>query len=166
VSCPGIEAECCSRAAASATGNQRQDHRTLLGMIRSVDTADGAVRADYRFDAANQQGWIIFELGAELSLGEIVIIGRHDGVSDRFLSVNVNQSDGGGCAFAFEFDPWPPNAATALTTERGARIELDDAEHCYRNGQPGIADELAFAIFSNDAGSASLMISSITLMLR
>jgi hypothetical protein len=166
VSCPGIAAECCSSAAASATGNQRDDHTTLLHMLQSVDSTDGTVRADYRFDAANQQGWIIFELGAELSLREIEIIGRHDGVSDRFLSVNVNQSDGGGCAFAFEFDPWPPNAATAFTTERGARIGLEDADHCYRNGRPGLADELAFAIFSNDAGTASLMISRITLTAR
>jgi hypothetical protein len=166
VSCPDADPACCSSAAASATGNQRQDHSTQLGMIQSVDSAHGAVRVLYRFDAPNQQGWLIFELGAELSLGELEIIGQHGGVSDRFLSVNMNQSDGGGCAFAFELEPLPPNSEASFVSEGRARIELNHAEHCYRNGRPGVANELAFAIFSEDAGPASLMISSITLTAR
>jgi hypothetical protein len=160
ISCPDTEPGCCSAATASATGNRHQSYSSQPQMVRNVGSQGGEVRADFRFDAPNQQGWVTFQLGDELDLGKLELTARHTGVADRFLSVNTNQLDSGGCAFAFELQ-----SRTAPEGESFGEVELDDNEFCYDAGQPGRASELAFAIFSDGPGPASLVISNITLTL-
>jgi hypothetical protein len=161
VSCPDPDRNCCSGALASATGNQHQSYSSQLHMLQHVETGDGEVLAEFRFDAPNQQGWLTFQLGEELSLSSLQVTGRRDGVSDRFLSVNTSWGDADGCAFALSLGE--PDAEGAVPPEFQAEVELGHDEFCYGGGLPGRARELAFAIFSTEAGIASLVLSKITL---
>jgi hypothetical protein len=164
LSCPSGDGECCSAAAASATGNRRQDYESYLHMVRAADSVDGQVRADFRFDAPNQQGWLTFELAQEMDIRRLQFFGWHEGVADRFLSVNTNQADGGGCAFAFDLE-WRPNpnpeSEGGPQFVLGRDMQLDSDAFCYGGGEPGRATELAFAVFSTQPGPASLIISNI-----
>lgn len=164
VSCPASDPTCCSTAAASATGNQNQAYSPQLQMLRDIDFDAGEVRADFRFDAPDQQGWVTFQLGAELDLSKLEFTGWRDGVSDHVLSLNTRQRDGGGCAFAFDLDPRPAAAGSGMPLERYDEVEFRDDSFCYDGGNPGRAVELAFAIFSTEPGPASLAISNITLI--
>jgi hypothetical protein len=164
VSCPDSDPSCCSGALASATGNQRQSYSLQLHMLQHVETVAGEVRADFLFDAPNQQGWLTFQLGEELDLSRLQVTGRRFGHSDHFLSVNTNRADaGGGCAFAFELVE-PVDDGTAIVPEFMGEVALGDKDFCYGDGRPGRASELAFAIFSTEPGPASLIFSNITLM--
>jgi hypothetical protein len=163
VSCPESESACCSAAAASATGNQNQSYSSQLQMLWNVGFNSGEVRADFRFDAPNQQGWLTFQLGAELDLDRLAFTGWHDGVSDHFLSVDTKQRDGGGCAFAFEPERRPAPDGSSIPFVLHGNVDLDDDSFCYGGGQPGRASELAFAIFSTEPGPATLVISNIKL---
>ena len=162
ISCPDGSNSCCSAAAASATGNLRQEYGPRLQVLQNVTSIDGEVRADFMFDAPNQQGWVTFELDGEHDITQVGFLGRHEGVADRFLSVNTNRLDDGGCAFAFDPqfvptpDPEPPFTV-------GSLVRLGSDEFCYGNGVPGRASELAFAIFSTSPGPAALVISNVTL---
>jgi Cys-rich repeat protein len=162
VSCPDADPSCCSGALATATGNQRQSYSSQVHMLQEVEATAGEVRAEFRFDAPNQQGWLTFQFGEELGLSRLQVTGRRAGVSDRFLSVNTSRGDAGGCAFAFE--PFEGDAeGSALPREFTADVELGDGAFCYGGGLTGRASELAFAIFSTEAGFASLVLSKITL---
>jgi hypothetical protein len=163
VSCPESDSTCCSTAAASATGNQSQAYSSQLQMLREIRFDAGEIRADFRFDAPNQQGWLTFQLGAELDLAKLEFTGWRDGVSDRFLSVNTKQLDGGGCAFAFELERRPAPAGSIAPFVLYSDVDLSDRSFCYDGGRPGRASELAFAIFSTEPGPASLAITNITL---
>jgi hypothetical protein len=163
VSCPESDSACCNTAAASATGNQNQAYSSQLQMLRETGFNAGEVHANFRFDAPNQQGWLTFQLGAELNLAKLEFTGWHDGVSDRFLSVNTKQLDGGGCAFAFELAPRATPAGSSIPFVWYSDVDLDDDSFCYDGGRPGRASALAFAIFSLQPGPASLAISNITL---
>lgn len=166
LSCPGDVEGCCSAAAASATGNQRQRFAPRLQLLESADSSVGEVRATFTFDAPDQQGWVTFRLDGEHDLSQLEFTGRREGVADRFLSVNTNRLDSGGCAFAFDlqFLPQPPGADPRFAL--GSEVSFSDADFCYGNGVPGRASELAFAIFSNGPGEASLIISNVTLHSR
>jgi hypothetical protein len=163
VSCPESGAACCTAAAASATGNQNQAYSSQLQMLRETRFNAGEVRADFRFDGPNQQGWLTFELGAELDLARLEFTGWRDGVSDRFLSVDTKQLDGGGCAFAFELERRPAPPGSGIPFVFYSDVDLGDGSFCYDGGLPGRASELAFAIFSTQPGPASFAISNITL---
>jgi hypothetical protein len=163
MSCPDSDPDCCSGAAASATGNEHQDFTSQLHMLEYVGSTGGEVRAEFRFDASNQQGWVSFALGAELDLSKLEITGVRSGVSGRVLSVNTRQLDTVGCAFAFELDDANGSEGSAEPVQDVAEVELTDGEFCYGDGRPGRARELAFAIFSTEPGVASLVISNITL---
>jgi hypothetical protein len=166
LSCPGGDASCCSAAAASATGNQRQEFEPRLSLLTSATSSDGEVRADFSFSAPDQQGWVTFQLDGEHDLSELEFTGRHEGVADRFLSVNTNRLDTGGCAFGFDLQvvPRPPGSEPPFLL--WSEVQFSNADFCYGNGVPGRASELAFAIFSNAPGEASLIISNITLRSR
>jgi len=160
VSCPPGTDICCSSVTASATGNDDQAYDRRVQLVESARSRFGEVRAEFMFDAPNQQGWITFELGAELDLSRLAFIGRHEGVADRFLAVNTNRLDDdeeGGCAFSFDLDPRGPFAF-------GNDIFFNDDEFCYGPGRPGRASELAFAIFSTRPGAAALVISNLALI--
>jgi hypothetical protein len=163
VSCPESGSTCCSATAASATGNQNQAYSPQLQMLQDAGFNSGEVRADFRFDAPNQQGRLTFQLGAELDLDRLAFSGWHDGVADHFLSVDTQQLDGGGCAFAFDPDPRPAPAGSSVPFVLHSNVDLDDGSFCYGGGQPGRASELAFTIFSTEPGPASFAISNITL---
>jgi hypothetical protein len=124
------------------------------------------VRASFSFDAPDQQGWVTFQLDGEHDLSELEFTGRHAGVADRFLSVNTNRLDDGGCAFGFELDPLPRRPGSEPPFPLGNDVSFSSANFCYGNGVPGRASELAFAIFSTQPGDASLVISNITLHAR
>lgn len=164
VSCPPGTDICCSSVSASATGNRAQSYASRMQLVDIAVSHFGAVRAEFTFDAPNQQGWVTFELGAELDLGRLAFFGRQEGVADRILSVNTNRVEDGGCAFSFEPEPrggafgLPPGAVM------GADVFFNRDDFCYGNGRPGRASELAFAIFSTSAGKASLTISNLTLV--
>lgn len=156
VSCPFGTDICCSSVSASATGNDDQAYAPRVQLVDRARSRFGEVRAEFTFDAPNQQGWVTFELGDELDLSRLAFIGRHEGVADRFLAVNTNRLDDGGCAFSFDLDPRGPFAF-------GNDVQLDNDAFCYGNGRPGRASELAFAIFSTRPGSAALVISNLAL---
>jgi hypothetical protein len=162
VSCPESNPACCSGAVATATGNGRQSYSPQLHMLQHVGSEGGAVRADFMFDAPNQQGWVTFELGGELELSRLELTAFHDGVADRYLSLNTNQLDRGGCAFAFELAGRSAPEGSPSPLEF-AQVKLNDDDNCYGGGHPGRASELAFAIFSLEPGPASLSISSLQL---
>jgi hypothetical protein len=166
LSCPGGAGGCCSAAEASATGNQRQEFEPRLQLLDDADSSLGEVRAEFSFDAPDQQGWVTFQLDGEHDLSQLEFTGRHEGVADRFLSVNTNRLDDGGCAFAFDLQPvqQPPGSDPPFLF--GSQVLFEDDDFCYGNGVPGRASELAFAIFSNSPGRASLIISNITLHSR
>jgi hypothetical protein len=166
LSCPGGADNCCSAAEASATGNQRQEFEPRLQLLRSADSDVGEVRAEFTFSAPDQQGWVTFQLDGEHDLSQLEFTGRHEGVADRFLSVNTNRLGDGGCAFAFDlqFLPQPPGSEPPFLL--GSQVSFNNGEFCYGNGVPGRASELAFAIFSTEPGLASLTISNITLHSR
>jgi hypothetical protein len=166
MSCPDGAENCCSAAAASATGNRRQEYVARLQLLDTTSSTLGEVRANFTFDAPDQQGWLTFQLDAEHDLAQIEFTGRHEGVADRFLSVNTNRFDAGGCAFGFDlqFLPRPPGSVPPWVF--GSDVSFSDADFCYGNGEPGRASELAFAIFSTGPGDASLIISNITLHAR
>lgn len=157
VSCPFGTDICCSSVSASATGNDEQAYAPRVQLVDSARSRFGEVRAEFTFDAPNQQGWITFELGAELDLARLAFIGRHEGVADRFLAVNTNRLDEGGCAFSFDLDPRGPFVF-------GNDVQFNNAAFCYGNGRPGRASELAFAIFSTRPGPAALVISNLALI--
>jgi hypothetical protein len=163
MSCPASDLGCCSTAIVSATGNQNQAYSSQLQMLRDIGFDAGEVRAAFRFDAPNQQGWLTFQLGAELDLSRLEFTGWHDGVSDRFLSLITQQLDGGGCAFAFELEPRPAPPGSQIPFIFQGNVESRDDSFCYDGGRPGRASELAFAIFSTQPGPATLAISNITL---
>ena len=162
VSCPPGTEICCSAARAAATGNEGQAYAPRPHMVRLVESAFGEVRAEFSFDAPNQQGWLTFELGGELDLARLQFTGRRGGVADRFLSVNTNRADSGGCAFAFDLDFRPGPFGSPLSFR--SDVAFDDDAFCYGTGRPGRATELAFAIFSTEPGEASLVISNIALI--
>lgn len=157
VSCPFGTDICCSSVSASATGNDDQAYAPRVQLVDSARSSFGEVRAEFTFDAADQQGWITFELGGELDLSRLAFIGRHEGVADRFLAVNTNRLDEGGCAFSFDLDPRGPFAF-------GNDVQFNNDNFCYGNGRPGRASELAFAIFSTRPGQAALVISNLALV--
>lgn len=155
VSCPGEAPGCCMAAAASATGNQTQSFTPQLHLVQRVRPWGRDIRADFVFEEADQQGWLVFELGSEIELSRLRFSGRRTGVADRFVSVHTTQQDAGGCAFTIELasrpEPFP----------RGEEVALMRDDFCYGGGSPGRASELAFAIFSTSPGEGSLIISSI-----
>ncbi len=163
MSCPDGASDCCNSAVASATGNRWQQYGSRLHMLEDAGSRDGEVRADFNFDAPDQQGWVTFELDGEHDLSQLEFTGRHEGVADRFLSVNTNRFDTGGCAFAFDLQlqSRPPGSNPPFVF--GTDVSFSDGSFCYGDGIPGRASELAFAIFSTQPGSASLIISNITL---
>jgi hypothetical protein len=156
VSCPFGTDICCSSVSASATGNDDQAYAPRVQLVDRARSSFGEVRAEFMFDAPNQQGWVTFELGDELDLSRLAFIGRHEGVADRFLAVNTNRLDDGGCAFSFDLDPRGPFAF-------GNDVQFNNDAFCYGNGRPGRASELAFAIFSTRPGPAALVISNLAL---
>lgn len=160
VSCPPGTDICCSAVSASATGNGRQAYAPRVQLVDSARSRFGEVRAEFTFDAPNQQGWVTFELGAELDLARVAFLGRHEGVADRFLAVNTNRLDDGGCAFSFDLEPRPGFGPFVF----GNDVPFNNGAFCYGNGRPGRASELAFAIFSTSAGEASLVISNLALI--
>lgn len=161
VSCPPGTELCCMAVSASATGNGRQSYVPRVQLVDSARSRFGEVRAEFEFDAPNQQGWVTFELGAELDLARLAFIGRHDGVADRFLAVNTNRpDDAGGCAFSFDLEPRPSPFGAVL----GNDVPFNNGAFCYGNGRPGRASELAFAIFSTSPGPATLVISNLALI--
>jgi hypothetical protein len=167
LSCPDGAANCCSAAAASATGNIRQAYSSRLQLLESASSRSGEVRAEFTFEAPDQQGWLTFQLDGEHDLSQLEFTGRHDGVADRFLSVNTNRlGEDGGCAFGFDLQaqPQPPGSDPSFLF--GSEVFFGPAGFCYGNGIPGRASELAFAIFSTGPGDASLTISNITLHAR
>jgi hypothetical protein len=157
VNCPFGTDICCSSVSASATGNDDQAYARRVQLVESATSRFGEVRAEFTFDAPNQQGWVTFELGAELDLSRLAFIGRREGVADRFLAVNTKRLDDGGCAFSFDLDPRGPFTF-------GNDIPFNDDAFCYGNGRPGRASELAFAIFSTRPGQAALVISNLALI--
>jgi hypothetical protein len=160
VSCPPGTDICCSSVSASATGNDDQAYDRRVQLVESAQSRFGEVRAEFIFDAPDQQGWITFELGTELDLSRLTFIGRHEGVADRFLAVNTNRLDDdqeGGCAFSFDLEPRGPFAL-------GNDIFFNDDDFCYGPGRPGRVSELAFAIFSTRPGPAALVISNLALI--
>lgn len=167
LSCPDGAADCCSAAAASATGNIRQEYSSRLQLLESTNSSSGEVWAKFTFDAPDQQGWLTFQLDGEHDLSQLEFTGRREGVADRFLSVNTNRTDdGGGCAFGFDlqFQPQPPGSDPPFRL--GSDVFFGPSGFCYGNGIPGRASELAFAIFSTGPGEASLIISNIKLHAR
>jgi hypothetical protein len=164
VSCPPGTDVCCGSVSASATGNSAQAYASQMQLVDKAVARFGEVRAEFTFDAPNQQGWVTIELGAELDLGRLAFVGRQDGVADRFLSVNTNRIEEGGCAFSFEPEPRGAPFGLAPGALFGADIFFNSNDFCYGNGRPGRASELAFAIFSTGAGEASLTISNLTLV--
>jgi len=166
MSCPAGAGACCSAASASATGNQRQEYTPRLQLLDFARSSVGEVRAKFTFDAPDQQGWVTFQLDGEHDLSELQFTGRHEGVADRFLSVNTNRFDSGGCAYGFELDPMPQPPGSDPPFLLGNEVSFSNANFCYGNGVPGRASELAFAIFSTQPGDAWLIISNITLQAR
>lgn len=164
VQCPPSQPSCCASVEASATGNQSQGYASRNEMVVSASAYPGEVRADFMFDAPDQQGWVTFHFQDELDLSRLDFTGRHEGVADRFLAVNTNRSDDTGCAFSFqlEFRPSPSGPGPFV---RGNAITFNDNDFCYGTSRPrpGRARALAFAIFSMRPGEASLVISNLRL---
>jgi hypothetical protein len=164
VTCPQGVADCCTGAVASATGNGRQQYQSRLQMVKGARYAARELRADFSFDAPNQQGWVKFALSEEMDLSRLEFWGWPEGVADRFLVVNTNQSDDGGCSFGFDVEPRQAPAGSNVPVMLGSIVPFaNNLASCYDGGAPGRASELAFAIFSNIRGDASLVISNITL---
>jgi hypothetical protein len=162
VSCPPGVGTCCTGAVVSATGNGRQLYQSRLKMVDEARYVGGELRADFSFDAPNQQGWVKFALSEEMDLSRLEC--WREGVADRFLVVNTNQADGGGCSFGFDVEPRPLPAGSSVPFMLGSTVPFaNNLASCYDGGNPGRASELAFAIFSTIKGEASLVISNITL---
>lgn len=165
INCPPSQPSCCMTAEASATGNESQDYVVRNEMVERTFSFPGEVRANFSFDASDQQGWVTFQLGAELDLERLDFTGRVSGVADRFLSVNTNRSSDTGCSFGFELELRPPPSGQGPFLLGNDNILINDNGFCYGNGnpRPGRARELAFAIFSLQPGDASLIITNLTL---
>jgi hypothetical protein len=164
VTCPQGGDTCCTGAVASATGNGRQLYQSRPQMVSEVRYINGELRVDYSFDSPNQQGWVKFALSDEMDLSRLEFWGRPDGVADRFLVVNTNQADGGGCSFGFDVEPRPTPLGTGAPFLAGSTVPFaNNLASCFDRGTPGRASELAFAIFANGQGTGSLIISNITL---
>ena len=163
VNCPPSQPFCCTAAEASATGNESQRYVVRNQMVDNAFSFPGEVRANFSFDAADQQGWVTFQLGAELDLDRLDFTGRGLGVADRFLSVNTSHDSDSGCAFGFELEFRPPPNGEGPFVLGNDNIFLNDNDFCFGNARPGRARELAFAIFSTQPGDASLIITNITL---
>jgi len=163
IQCPEQQPNCCTAAEASATGNENQNYVVRNVMVQRAFSFPGEVRADFSFDASDQQGWITFQFDTELDLEHVDFAGRGIGVADQFLSVNTNRADGNGCAFGFELEFRPPPNGQGPFVRGNDNIFLNDGDFCYGQGRPGRARELAFAIFSMQPGDASLIITDIRL---
>lgn len=149
-------------AAASATGNESEGYASRNQMVVSASSDRNSVRATFSFDAADQQGWLIFQFGSELDLARLDVTGVHFGVADRFLTVNTNRSSEDGCSFGFELEPRPSPTGQGPGV-LGNDVVFNSDNFCYGNGRPGRASELAFAIFAMHPGEATLVISNVTL---
>ena len=162
VTCPP-GTSCCSAAIASATSNADDGYVSRLHMLREVNSTEGEVRAQFSFEERDQQGWVTFELGQEMDIASLELTGLHQGVADRYLTLNTKLPNDRGCAYAFELEPRqaPPGSDTRFVLR--SEIELDDDSFCYGGARPGRATELAFAIFATEPGPATLSISNITL---
>lgn len=162
VECPASMPRCCTAAAVTAMGNESQGYASRNHMVSSANALGDEVRAVFSFDAAGQQGWVAFDLRAEIRLDSIDFTGSFQGATDQFLSVNTNRSDDSGCAFGFELEPRSaaPGEGPPLL---GDDIFFNDRDFCYGDAAPGSASQLAFAIFSTEPGEAELIISNITL---
>jgi hypothetical protein len=163
VGCPLGNFGCCSGAVASATGSGRVQYVDRPQAVRDVRYEGGVLRADFSFSAPNQQGWVTFELNQEMDLSRLDFFGHREGVADRFLVVNTNQADDGGCSFGFDVELRPPPFGAGPFVPGSAVPFEANVASCYGGGRPGRANELAFAIFSNAAGNASLVITNIML---
>ncbi len=132
-------------------------------MLREVNSTDGEVQAQFSFEKRDQQGWVTFELGQEMDIASLEFTGQHQGVADRYLTLNTKLSADSGCAYAFEPQPRqaPPGSGTRFVLM--SEIDLDDDSFCYGGARPGRAAELAFAIFAIQPGPATLTISNVTL---
>jgi hypothetical protein len=164
VTCPR-GTSCCSAAIASATSNANDEYVSRLHMLREVIASDGELRAEFSFEKRDQQGWVTFELGEEMDIASLEFTGLHQGVADRYLTVNTNLLDNTGCSYAFELQPRPAPPGSGTPFVFRSRIDLDDDSFCYGGARPGRAAELAFAIFATQPGPATLTISNITLQL-
>jgi hypothetical protein len=163
VACPLGNFACCSGAVASATGSGRVQYADRPESVRDVRYEAGVLRADFSFSAPNQQGWVTFELTDEMDLSRLDFFGHAQGVADRFLVVNTNQVDDGGCSFGFDVEPRPPPFGVGPFVPGSVVPFESNGASCYGGGRPGRANELAFAIFSNAAGNASLVITNLML---
>jgi hypothetical protein len=161
--CPLGSGDCCTGAYASATGSGRVQYADRPQSVRDARFEAGVLRADFSFSAPNQQGWVTFSLSEEMDLSRLEFFGYVDGVADRVLAVNTNQADDGGCSFGFDIELRPrPFGTGPFVPGSSVPFEGDDAS-CYEGGSPGRANELAFAIFANARGNASLVITNIML---
>jgi hypothetical protein len=157
VNCPPSQPFCCVAVEATATGNGSQGYASRNDMVVMASSSPGEVRANFTFDAADQQGWLTFDLGSELDLDRLQITAVHFGSADRFLSVSTNRSDDSGCSFGFELEPRPGGFGNDIF------FNNNSGEFCYGDGVPGRARQVAFAIFSTRPADAMLVISNITL---
>jgi len=163
IDCPASQPDCCVAAEVTATGNESQGYVIRNEMVQGAHSFPGEVRANFSFDAADQQGWVTFQLGAELDLERIDFTGRVLGEADHFLSVNTNSDADVGCAFGFELELRPPPTGQGPFVFGNDNISVDDNDFCYGGARPGRARQLAFAIFSLGPGDASLIITNIVL---
>jgi hypothetical protein len=162
VTCP-FGTSCCSAAVASATSNAGDGYVSRLHLLEEVIADDGELSAVFFFEERDQQGWVTFELGEEMDIASLEFTGSHQGVADRYLTVNTKRLDNTGCAYAFDLQPRPAAPGSGVPFVFRSRISLDDDSFCYGDAPPGRAAELAFAIFSTQPGPATLTISNITL---
>lgn len=165
LSCPEGEPSCCRgmTATAIASGLGPQDYETRLDLVEEVSFSNGEVKVIFSFTEAGQQGWVVFDLGAERELSRVGFRGSHDGVADRFLTLSANGRQGGGCVFAFELQPRPAPVGSSVPFVRGSEVPLVSDDFCFEGGAPGRASELVFGVFASQRGRASLTVSDVTL---
>lgn len=160
VTCPPSRLDCCLGAVATATDNESQGYASRNQMVVRANSVEGAVSAAFSFDAADQQGWLTFELDGSLDLDRVEFTGFHMGAADRFLTVNTNVDRDSGCAFGFDLEPRPSPTNVPVY---GDTVEFNYDNFCYGGARPGQASQLAFAIFAAHPGGATFGVYNITL---
>jgi len=152
--CPMNAEPCCTQVVAVASDNASADYARRSGFVRALVQSPSEVRADFHFEAADQRGGLVFNLGRQRYLSTLSVLAASTGVASSRVTVTLSDITNSGCVAGFELGP---------SAAQSTPVNLQDDEFCFLEGTPGSGSTIEFGIFSAAAGDASLTLRRVEL---
>jgi len=160
VTCPGTEA-CCSEIFPLMSEGQAAGFARRDDLLATFNQDGDGVRADFSFDAADQRGQVLFNLGRNVSISRVRVVAEVSAPGVTAASVSFADAATRGCAFGYAL---ASSAAGASEAQHSYDIPLTGDQFCYAGGVAGWGSVLQFGLVSTAAGAGTIGISSIELV--